>query len=287
MNKKTIICWCLLFTLSIIWGSSFILMKKSLLHFDYIEVGFYRLIIAFIVFVPFISSTIKKIRINHILPLLIVSQIGTVFPAIIFAKSQLHIESSLAGMLNSLTPFFTLIIGIVIFDKKLNSYNVIGILTSLTGSLILLSPAQNIGYNLRFSLFIIIATFFYAVSINTIKEKLNTLASLDIAVASSFLSSIIPLMYILNTDINYNIEKIMVNFSSFCYIIILGIVCTSFAIITFNYLIKNSSALFASSTTYLIPVFAIIWGLLDHEIIKNHELLGISVILTGVFIMNK
>jgi len=273
--------------LSIIWGSSFILMKKSLLKFNYLEVGFYRLIIAFIVLSPFLISTMRKIKKYHIIPLLIVSLIGTVLPAIIFAKSQMHIQSSLAGMLNSLTPIFTLIFGIIIFNKNLNVQNIIGIMIGLAGTYLLLSPLKdNILYT-KYSLLIIFATICYAISINTIKEKLNSLKSLEIAVISSMLSSIVPFIYICHTGMLYNIEKIYVNFSHFYYLIILGGICTSLAIILFNYLIKSSSALFGSSTTYLIPIFAIIWGLLDAEFINNEELIGIGIILVGVFIMNK
>tara|TARA_B100000902_G_C27211793_1_gene864796 strand:- start:470 stop:1168 length:699 start_codon:yes stop_codon:yes gene_type:complete len=229
----------------------------------------------------------RKIKKYHIIPLLIVSLIGTVLPAIIFAKSQMHIQSSLAGMLNSLTPIFTLIFGIIIFNKNLNVQNIIGIMIGLAGTYLLLSPLKdNILYT-KYSLLIIFATICYAISINTIKEKLNSLKSLEIAVISSMLSSIVPFIYICHTGMLYNIEKIYVNFSHFYYLIILGGICTSLAIILFNYLIKSSSALFGSSTTYLIPIFAIIWGLLDAEFINNEELIGIGIILVGVFIMNK
>lgn len=273
--------------LSIIWGSSFILMKKSLIKFNYLEVGFYRLIIAFIVLSPFLISAIRKIQKHHIKPLLIVSLIGTVLPAIIFAKSQMYIQSSLAGMLNSLTPMFTLIFGIIIFNKNLNIQNIIGIIIGLVGTHFLLSPIQENIIHAKYNLLIILATMCYAISINTIKEKLHSMKSLEIAVISSMLSAIVPFIYICNTGLLYNINKIFVNFSHFYYLIILGGVCTSLAIILFNYLIKSSSALFGSSTTYLIPIFAIIWGVLDSEFISNQELIAIGIILTGVFIMNK
>ena len=270
-----------------IWGSSFILMKKSLIKFNYIEVGFYRLMIAFIVLSPFLYSAIRKVKKHHIIPLLIVSLIGTVLPAIIFAKSQMHIQSSLAGMLNSLTPFFTLIFGIIIFNKQLKFGNIIGIIIGLIGTYILLSPIkENLIYT-KYNLLIIFATMCYAISINTIKDKLHSLKALDIAVISSMLSAIMPFIYLFKSGVLYNLEKIYLNLSHFYYLIVLGGICTSLAIILFNYLIKRSSALFGSSTTYLIPVFAIIWGILDSEFISNQELISIGIILTGVFIMNK
>ena len=287
MEKKTIINWFILFILSLMWGSSFILMKKSLLVFNYIEVGFLRLLIAFVILSPLLLASLRRVEKKHIIPLLIVSLIGTVIPAILFAKSQVFLDSSVAGMLNALTPIFTLIIGILFFNRTTwNTRSLIGIIIGLMGTYILLSPSTIENNNILYSLLIIFATICYALSINTIKDKLDTLNSLDIAVISSFFSAVIPVVYLSSKNTNTVITKIYLHFDYFIYLLILGIICTSLAIILFNFLIKRSSALFASSTTYLIPIFAIMWGTIDSEIIQSHELIGISVILTGVFIMN-
>tara|TARA_B100000427_G_C15472852_1_gene579373 strand:+ start:555 stop:1355 length:801 start_codon:yes stop_codon:yes gene_type:complete len=262
-------------------------MKKSLLVFNYIEVGFLRLIIAFLILSPLLLTSLRRIKKKHIIPLLIVSLIGTVIPAILFAKSQVFLDSSVAGMLNALTPIFTLIIGILFFNRTTwNTRSLIGIIIGLMGTYILLSPSTIENNNILYSLLIIFATICYALSINTIKDKLDTLNSLDIAVISSFFSAVIPVVYLSSKNTNTVITKIYLHFDYFIYLLILGIICTSLAIILFNFLIKRSSALFASSTTYLIPIFAIMWGTIDSEIIQSHELIGISVILTGVFIMN-
>lgn len=287
MHKKTTINWFLLLILSLMWGSSFILMKKSLIVFNYLEVGCLRLVIAFLILSPLLFGSLQRIKKSHIIPLLIVSLIGTVIPAILFAKSQVFLDSSVAGMLNALTPIFTLIIGIIFFNVTTwSSRSVLGIIIALIGTYILLSPSTIENNNLLYSALIIFATICYALSINTIKDKLQSLNSLDIAVISSFFSSIIPIIYMSNNNAIKLINKIYLNFNHFIYLIILGIVCTSLAIILFNILIKRSNALFASSTTYLIPVFAIIWGTIDSEIIQSYKLIGIIVILTGVFIMN-
>tara|TARA_B110000014_G_scaffold215100_1_gene168618 strand:- start:6 stop:806 length:801 start_codon:yes stop_codon:yes gene_type:complete len=262
-------------------------MKKSLIVFNYLEVGCLRLVIAFLILSPLLFGSLQRIKKSHIIPLLIVSLIGTVIPAILFAKSQVFLDSSVAGMLNALTPIFTLIIGIIFFNVTTwSSRSVLGIIIALIGTYILLSPSTIENNNLLYSALIIFATICYALSINTIKDKLQSLNSLDIAVISSFFSSIIPIIYMSNNNAIKLINKIYLNFNHFIYLIILGIVCTSLAIILFNILIKRSNALFASSTTYLIPVFAIIWGTIDSEIIQSYKLIGIIVILTGVFIMN-
>ena len=295
MNKNSIKNWIILLVLSLTWGSSFILMKKSLESFTSLEVAFLRLIIAFFVLCPLFIYSFRKLKTSHIIPLLIISIIGTVIPAIIFAYSiSKNLDSSTAGMLNSLTPIFTFIIGVIVFNQRAwQKENIIGILIGLMGTYILLYPF-NSGLDIKLSVIIIIATLCYAISINTIKECLHTLNPIDIAVLSSFFSVIIPVIYLTYDysgiyhqieEVNI-IEKISTNTSSFYYLIILGSICTSAAILLFNYLIKRSNALFASSTTYLIPIFAIIWGLIDQEEIMKNEIIGIIVILIGVFIMN-
>ena len=285
MSKKTIINWFILLILSIIWGSSFILMKKGLNGFTYLEIACFRLIIAFVVLIPFLISSFKNSKLKYLKPLLIVSLVGTVIPAILFPFGQTYLNSSSAGMLNSLTPIFTLIIGVILFKKKYIKENIIGIIIGLIGSYILLLPKSIEIVQIKYSLIIILATMCYALSINTIQDRLKELKPLDIAVLSFFFRVLYQL-YFLNSNIVSTIEKIYFNIESFYHLLVLGIVCTSFAIILFNYLIKKSSALFAASTTYLIPIFAIFWGILDSEIIQNHEIIGLSIILIGVYNMN-
>lgn len=286
MYKNNIEKWVILLILSIIWGSSFILMKKSLIAFSYLEVAFFRLIIAFFVLSPFVISSMRNMKSIYIIPILIVSIIGTVIPAVLFAFAQIYLDSANTGMLNALTPIFTFIIGLTFFKKNWNLTSILGIITGLFGSYILLLPSNENIINTKYSLIVIFATICYAISINTIKDKLVSLKSLDIAVISSLFSCIVPIIYFVNNGLTITIAKIYNNLFSFAYLIVLGVVCTSFAIILFNYLIKKTSAIFGSSTTYLIPVFAIIWGIIDNEIIQNHEIIGVIIIIIGVFVMN-
>tara|TARA_Y100000994_G_scaffold248216_1_gene255436 strand:- start:445 stop:1140 length:696 start_codon:yes stop_codon:yes gene_type:complete len=222
----------------------------------------------------------------YIIPILIVSIIGTLIPAILFAFAQIYLDSANTGMLNALTPIFTFIIGLIFFKKNWNYNAITGILIGLIGSYVLLMPSNQNIINTKYSLIVILATICYAISINTIRDKLKSLKPLDIAVISSFFSFLIPITFFLDQGIANTIEKIYTNLFSFFYLIILGVICTSLAIILFNYLIKKTSAVFGSSTTYLIPVFAIIWGVIDNEIIANHEIIGIVIILIGVLVMN-
>ena len=287
MNKKDGENWIILIILSIIWGSSFILIKKGLQAFNYLEVASLRLIIAFIILIPFVISSLKKCKIESLTSLIIVSLIGTVLPAILFAQAQTHLNSSLTGMLNSLTPIFTLFLGVLFFNKKTHPLQFAGLIISMTGTYMLLSPSGFNGEDFKYSSLIILASVCYGLSINIIRNNLKEMQSLDIAVITSFLSAIIPIIYITNSGTKEIIMKISLNLPSFYYLIVLGTIGTSIAIIIFNHLIKRSSAVFASTTTYLIPIFAIIWGLIDGETIYKNEYIAIIIVLFGVFIMNR
>ena len=286
MTKQHIQNWIILLLLSVIWGSSFILMKKSLLGFNYIEVACFRLIIAFLCFVPWLHVSLKKLTLKNVIPLLIVSIIGTVIPAVLFALAQTQLGSALSGMLNGLTPVFTLIIGVCFFKTCAYIQQYLGLIICFVGTYILLGSSDNLINDTQFTILIIIATICYALSINTIKFLLNNIKALDIAVITSFFSAILPTLYIFSTGIINNIMKISNNTKSFFFITILGLLGTSIAIVLFNKLIKQSSALFASTTTYFIPIVAIIWGIIDQEKIWPHEILGIIIILVGIFTIN-
>ena len=104
--RKTFSNYILLAILAIIWGSSFILMKKGLEVYSYTEVAALRLVIAFISLSPFIFFAIKEIKKRHWIPVFIVGIFGNMLPAFLFTKAQTVLESSLTGMLNSFTPFF-------------------------------------------------------------------------------------------------------------------------------------------------------------------------------------
>ena len=175
MNKTTIVNWLILLTLSFIWGSSFILMKKSLIDFNYLEVAFFRLIIAFLVLSPFCINSLKNMELKYTLPIISVSIIGTVIPAVLFSLAQIYLDSSNVGVLNALTPIFTLIVGVIIFYKKCTKKQLCGIIIGLFGTYILILPSNINIATTKYSFLVIIATICYAISINTIKEKLTNL----------------------------------------------------------------------------------------------------------------
>ncbi|MCH7656785.1 MAG: DMT family transporter [Bacteroidetes bacterium] len=286
LNKK-IWQWIVLLGLSLIWGSSFILMKRGLEAFTNNQVAALRIFISYLAFLPIAIKHINKLKKENILSLLIIGIIGNAIPAILFTKAQTRIDSSLAGMLNSLTPMFTLFVGFLFYKSKILFINIAGILLGLIGTFGLINNWQNIslGDN-SYAIYIIIATICYGISVNEIKFKLHEMNGVSIAALSFFFIGPFAGIYLLFTDFSGAVNT--GNYlPSLGYISILAIFSSFFAVMLFNILIKYTSAIFGASVTYIIPVFAIMWGVVDGESFPVDHLLWITVILVGIYLVNR
>ncbi len=280
--------WHYLFLVSLafIWGSSFILIKKSLVFFNSHEIALLRIVIAWITLLPFTIKEIPKMRRPIIGPIIIVGIIGNLIPAFLFAKAQTKIDSSLAGMLNSLVPIFTLIIGYIFFKTNAQKNQLIGIIIGLIGAGMLLF--NNINSEISdFSFLIILATICYAINLNTIKSKLSDISSINIAGFAFFIIGPICFFLLFFTDFFVKLNDVNNAYFGLLFVSILSIFGTSLAIIIFNYLIKKTSALFTSSVTYLIPVVAIFWGIGDGEEISQHQVFSMFIILAGIYLIKE
>jgi len=282
--------WITLIFLSLIWGSSFILMKKGLRSFSHDQVAALRLFISFIAFLPFGIKYLKKITKENYISLIIVGVIGSGIPAFLFTKAQTQVESALAGILNSMTPLFTLIIGLLFYKSTARFINAIGIFLGLIGALGLIvqtsngnSVFDNINY---YGLFIIIATLCYGINVNHIRYKIKGLNGLELTSLAFMFIGPVSGIYLLFTDFSASLQTpdYLINLG---YIAVLAVVGTMLALIIFNTLIQHTSAIFGSSVTYVIPVFAIMWGLFDGEKLSVIQLLWVALIFTGVYLVNK
>ena len=285
-NKK-IWQWIILVILSLIWGSSFILMKRGLDAFTSNQVATFRIFISYLAFLPIAIKHFNKIKKENIISLLIIGFIGNAIPAMLFTKAQTRIDSSLAGMLNSLTPMFTLFVGLLFYKSRILLINIAGILLGLIGAIGLVNNGQNIfaGDN-SYAIFIVIATIFYGISANEVKFKLPGMSGITIAALSFFFIGPFAGIYLLFTDLSGALNS-DVFLQSLGYIAILAIFGSFFAVMLFNTLIIYTSAIFASSVTYIIPLIAIMWGVFDGEPFTINNLLWISVIMVGIYLVNK
>jgi drug/metabolite transporter (DMT)-like permease len=275
--------------LGIIWGSSFILMKKALTTYSPIEITLYRIFIVFLVFFPLGIKSFFKIKRKTGFVLLLSAIIGSVIPYFLFIKAQTKIDSSLNGILNSITPLFTLLFGVVLFKQKTNFRSVIGVIVGLIGatSLILLSTGENIfSSSILYALFPVLGSACYALNINIIKTYLKDIPALKITSWSFiFIGPIAGLFLFFQTDFTNNLINNDPNYLNFIFINILGILGSGLAFWVFNLLIKETSSVFASSVTYLIPIVAIFWGVIDGESFGIVQFYLCLVIFCGIYLI--
>ena len=284
INQIFILC-----ILGLIWGSSFILMKKALTTYTPIEITLYRIFVVFLVFFPLGIKSFLKIQKKTGYILLLSAIIGSVIPYFLFIKAQTKIDSSLNGILNSITPLFTLLFGVILFKQKTNFRAVIGVVVGLIGatSLIFLSTGGNIfSSSILYALFPVLGSACYALNINIIKTYLQDIPALKITSWSFiFIGPIAGLLLFFETDFTNNLTNNDTNYLNFICINILGILGSGLAFWVFNLLIKETSSVFASSVTYLIPIVAIFWGVIDGEVFGIVQFYLCLVIFCGIYLI--
>lgn len=282
--------WLYLSLLSLVWGSSFILMKKALLGVTPIQLGALRMIFTAIFLLSVAFPSLKKIKKKHYKYIVYTSLTGTFIPGFLFAFAITTIDSSIVAILNSLTPFNTLIFGATIFGFVLKRSQLYGILIGLVGTLILIlnGAALNPNQNYWYAFLIIIGSIGYALNANMIKKYLNDLDALAIT-TGNFLLLLVPATIVLGfTDFFDTFDfKDEVLLQSLGYLLILSIVGTGIAKTIYNKLVQISDPVFSSSVTYLIPLVAIFWGVLDGEKLSLLQIFAGVVILLGVYLVNK
>lgn len=278
----------ILLVLAFIWGSSFILMKIGLKSFSAEQAGALRIVLASLVLLPLSIQQLRNLKRKDVPSLLIAGFIGSFFPAFLFMIAETRINSSLAGMLNSLTPVFTLIVGLIFHKTLFRPMQGTGLLLGLAGAtgLILAGEGFRLGTVNSYAFYIVLATCFYAISINQIKSKLSHLTGIQVTSLSFLFIGPVALGYLLTTDLAAATSKPGWAVPLLA-LAALGIVGTAFAQMLMNSLIRHSSAVAASSVTYIIPIFAIMWGIFDGEKVTILHLFCMALILSGVYLISK
>jgi len=287
-NKR--LAWIILVLLAFVWGSSFILMKRGLTVFAAGEVGALRIVIAFVLLLPLAISNLRLIPANSWFYIFITGFCGNLLPAFLFPTAQQHLPSSVAGILNALTPIFTLLIGVLFFSFRLKKWQFIGITMGFAGSigLSLIQSGGEVGGFNPYALLIVAATICYGISINVIGKYLRQLPSLAISATAMMIVGLPALAYLLITgELPAKFSQGEQAWVALGYVSILGIFGTALGLVFFNKLVKMTSPVFASSVTYLIPVFAMLWGIADSETFGLLHVAGMGLIIGGVYIANR
>lgn len=277
--------WILFVLLALIWGSSFILIKKGTVHLSGTQIGALRIFSAAVVFFPLAIFHLRQLPKNKIPVVLLTGLLGNLLPAFLFAIAVGKIASSIAGILNSLTPLFVIVIGVLFFKVKVQSKKMVGVMIGFSGLLILsLSKGPVTGDNFGYILMVLLATVCYGLNVNVVSTYLKGIDPFKMSTVSvGFL--IIPTALVLWLHpLPLSAPEARVSILS---VVALGLLGSAAATVIFYALIKRAGGLFASLVTYAIPVVAIFWGLLAKEDIGAIQFGCLAVILSGVYLANK
>jgi len=289
MQKTPLIAWILLFVLAFIWGSSFILIKKGLEGLSPDEVGSLRIVAASVFMFPAALIRIRKVAKDKLIYLMGAGFLGSLIPAFLFAIAQTQLESAITGALNGLVPIFTIIMALFVFKQKQEPKVYLGVTIGFIGTVILVTAKGGsfTGIN-SYALLVILATLCYASNLNLIKAKLDKIHPISVTSISLSMVGPIAIIYLFGfTDFLQTLTTVGKAPLSALYISLLGVFGTAIALIIFNKVLQMTDPLFASSVTYIIPVVAIIWGLIDGEQIFLIQYVGMGAVGIGVYIANR
>ena len=289
MQKSPLLAWFLLLILAFIWGSSFILIKKGLVGLASEEVGSLRIVSAAIFLFPFAIKRIKQVEKKRLPYLISAGFLGSLIPSFLFATAQTQLESAITGVLNGLVPIFTILIAWLFLGQKQTKAVYLGVLLGFIGTAVLITAGN--GTSVRgingYALLVVLATICYASNLNLIKEKLNDLHAVTVTSISLFLVGVIAAIHLFGfTDFWMKLTTVEEAALSAFYITLLGVFGTALALILFNKILQMRDALFTSSVTYIIPVFAVIWGVIDGEKLYLLHYIGMLAVGAGVYIAN-
>lgn len=279
--------WILLVILSLIWGSSFILIKKSLEHFNPFEVGALRVLIAGIILMPIAISKYKLFPKKHLKWLILAAFTGNFIPMFLFPIAETEVSSSIAGIINSMMPIFVIIVGALVWKFETTKQQMIGVFISFTGvCLLAFGGGDGTTFKLIPILLLLLATLCYALSTTTVKSKLMEVSS---TILSAFVFSFVlffPSLIALSftgffSDLSFSKD----NLTGLMFVSLLSIFGTGLAMMMNYRLLKVSTPLFASTVTLLMPIVAIIWGTLDGEKLTVLQFIGASVIIAGLIFL--
>lgn len=279
----------LLITLSLIWGTSFILIKQGLKVFSPDEVGAMRVAAAFLFLAPIALQHLKELKSGDYLKLFMSGMLAVFIPAFLFALAQMHLNSSLAGILNTLSPIWTMIIGALVFSQRFRGWAIFGSAISFGGCIVLAMARADGGLGAfnSYALLIVLACACYGLNLNFIKFKVPALAPMTIISVSLLLIAPLAYVYLFGmSGFTYKLTHTEGAWRALGFIVILGLMSTAVANLLFYKLLRISSPLFASSVTYVMPLVSVMWGVIDGEVLLFGHFIGMALILGGVYLAN-
>ncbi len=289
-ENRNFLPYVLLIGLAMIWGTSFILIKQGLKVFSPQEVGALRVSAASLFLLPVCIMRANQLKQTHVGKLFLVGLMGTFAPAFLFAFAQTQLSSSVTGILNTLSPVWTVIMGVLLFHQRFRIMAIAGITVSFGGTLLLAASRAGgaIGGFNSYALLVVLACALYGLNLNWIKFKIADLGSLTITSVSLALIGPLGMVYLFGfTEFLHKLTTVPGAWRGFGFVVFLALMSTTVAMLIFNKLVKISTPLFASSVTYLMPIVSVLWGVLDHESLYLGHFIGMACILAGVYLANR
>ena len=289
MQRKKLVDWLIFIVLSLIWGSAFIVMKLTSKELNGYQLASVRIFSAGLVFLPLAIVHISKIPARKIPFVVLTGLLGNFFPAFLFAIAiEKKIDSSLAGILNSLTPLFVIALGFLFFNIPVRRAKLMGVIIGFTGLVILSLSKGGISLdNLNYALLILLATFMYGLNVNIVTHYLKEVDPMKMATVSLMFTTLLSAIVMWQQDVFSMWSDDPGARASLLYAALLGVIGSAFATALFYILIKRAGGLFASLVTYGIPVIAIFWGILDNEQVTLIQVGCLGLILSGVYLANR
>ena len=300
-HRESIIDWAVLIFIGCIWGSSFILMKIGARAYTTMGVSSLRMFFAGMTMIPFFFSIYRKFDKKTIFWMFVSAMLGSAIPSIFYAYSASKMDSNINGIINSLTPVFTMIVGMVWLKYKVSRWSIAGVMVGFLGIILLFLQRKTIFEQSQYAIFPLIATMMYGVNMNIVKVKLSHLDSIDILKGVFGILGIlyIPLVIYLGVFSNIHFSSFSFEFwksspiadvqtmNSLTAMFLNGVVGSLMASLIFYFLLKRTNALFASMNTYIIPLMSIFWGYIDGESISWMHFVSLFIIMSGVYLVSK
>jgi drug/metabolite transporter (DMT)-like permease len=288
-SKSDLQNWLLLAALTLIWGTSYILIKKSLVVFSPIQATSIRISVSFLLCLPFLRSAVRDIPRAKYPHTLMVGVLGTGLPSILFNLSMTHVNSSVTAIINSLSPLFTVLTGFLIWQVSTTRIKLMGVLIGLAGAVVLVfgKHGMSIQGDMIYVIMPIVATLCYGTNSNFVKQHFPATNALHVTVLSIVAIGLPAIGLLLWSDVIGTVQSEPGAYQALGYVVILAVFGTFIGWLLFYKLVQRRDALFAASVTYLIPIVAIAWGLADGEGLALYQLAGLGLILAGVYFVSR
>jgi len=278
--------WAVFVVLAFVWGGSFILIKKGLIHFSPIQVGAMRIALSAIAFIPIFLISRVAFPKGKVLLVTLVVFTGNGVPAFLFALAETRLGSAVTGVLNSLTPIFALFMGVFFFGTKLKKHHLLGLLLGCIGITVLMISERDWRVS-SYVLFVVLGTLCYGISANLVKRYCQDIHPIALTSVGFFSLGCFSIMILWLTGAGSIIAQADTWKVSMPSLILLALACTVFANILFYWLIQRTSAIFGSTIAYAIPCMALVWGSVDGEHITWFQFAGFGFIVAAVYTLRR